>query len=55
MTIPFIDLKAQRARIGKRMDEAILRVVDHGGYIMGPEVGELESQLAEFCGAKHCY
>ncbi len=54
MSIPFIDLKAQRARIGARMDEAILRVVDHGGYIMGPEVRELESQLAEFCGAKHC-
>jgi dTDP-4-amino-4,6-dideoxygalactose transaminase len=54
MSIPFIDLKAQRTRIGKRMDEAILRVVDHGGYIMGPEVRELESQLASFCGAKHC-
>jgi len=54
MSVPFIDLKAQRARIGKRMDDAILRVVDHGGYIMGPEVRELESQLAAFCGAKHC-
>jgi dTDP-4-amino-4,6-dideoxygalactose transaminase len=54
MSIPFIDLKAQRARIGKRMDDAILRVVDHGGYIMGPEVRELESQLAAFTGAKHC-
>ncbi len=54
MNIPFIDLKAQRARIGKRMDEAVLRVVDHGGYIMGPEIRELEDKLAAFCGAKHC-
>jgi len=54
MSIPFIDLKAQRARIGTRMEEAIGRVLDHGGYIMGPEVRELEAKLAEFCGAKHC-
>lgn len=51
--IPFIDLQAQRARIGAAMDEAILRVVHHGKYIMGPEVAELEAGLAEFCGAKH--
>lgn len=54
MSIPFIDLKAQRRRLGKRIDDAILRVVDHGAYIMGPEVRELETKLAEFCGAKHC-
>jgi dTDP-4-amino-4,6-dideoxygalactose transaminase len=51
--IEFIDLGAQRRRIGRRMDEAILRVVDHGKYIMGPEIGELEKELAAFCGAKH--
>jgi dTDP-4-amino-4,6-dideoxygalactose transaminase len=51
--IEFIDLAAQRRRIGRRMDEAILRVVDHGKYIMGPEVAELEQELAAFCGAKH--
>jgi dTDP-4-amino-4,6-dideoxygalactose transaminase len=51
--IEFIDLGAQRRRIGVRMDEAIRRVVDHGRFILGPEVGELERQLAEFCGAKH--
>lgn len=50
--IPFIDLGAQRRRLGKRIDEAILRVVDHGGYIMGPEVRALETALAQFCGAK---
>src|ERR1043166_4764282 len=52
--IEFVDLGAQRRRIGARMDAAILRVVDHGRYIMGPEVAELEQQLAAFCGAKHC-
>jgi dTDP-4-amino-4,6-dideoxygalactose transaminase len=52
--IEFIDLGAQRRRIGARMDEAILRVVNHGKYIMGPEVGELERKLAAFCGVKHC-
>ena len=51
--IEFIDLAAQRRRIGRRMDEAILRVVDHGKYIMGPEVAELEKELAAYCGAKH--
>jgi len=53
MQIEFIDLGAQRRRIGRRMDEAILRVVDHGKYIMGPEVATLEKELATFCGAKH--
>jgi dTDP-4-amino-4,6-dideoxygalactose transaminase len=52
--IEFIDLGAQRRRIGARMDAAILRVVDHGKYIMGPEVAELEKKLAAFCGARHC-
>ena len=51
--IEFIDLGAQRRRIGARMDEAIRRVVDHGRYILGPEVAELERRLAEFCGARH--
>jgi dTDP-4-amino-4,6-dideoxygalactose transaminase len=51
--IEFIDLAAQRRRIGRRMDEAILRVVDHGKYIMGPEVADFEKELATFCGAKH--
>ena len=51
--IEFIDLGAQRRRLGRRVDEAILRVVDHGKYIMGPEVGIFEQELAAFCGAKH--
>ena len=51
--IEFIDLGAQRRRLGRRLDEAILRVVDHGKYIMGPEVAAFENDLAAFCGAKH--
>jgi dTDP-4-amino-4,6-dideoxygalactose transaminase len=51
--IEFVDLGAQRRRLGRQIDEAILRVVDHGKYIMGPEVGALEKELAAFCGAKH--
>ncbi len=51
--IPFIDLKAQQTLIRDDLEIAINRVMDHGAYIMGPEVLELEKQLAEFCGAKH--
>lgn len=51
--IPFIDLGAQRRRLGRRIDEAILRVVDHGAYVMGPEIAQLEAELSAFCGAKH--
>jgi dTDP-4-amino-4,6-dideoxygalactose transaminase len=52
--IPFIDLAAQQARIKPQIDAAIARVLAHGQYILGPEVRELEKQLAEFCGAKFC-
>ncbi|VVT15373.1 DegT/DnrJ/EryC1/StrS family aminotransferase [Rhizobium sp. EC-SD404] len=52
-SIPFIDLAAQQAVIRPKIDAAIARVLDHGQYIMGPEVAELEKQLAEFCGATH--
>ena len=51
--IPFIDLAAQQRLIGARIEAAIKRVLAHGGYIMGPEVAELEHQLAAFCGAKY--
>lgn len=51
--IEFIDLKAQRQRIGKAMDEAILKVVHDGNYILGEQVAEFESGLAAFCGARH--
>ena len=51
--LAFIDLQAQRARLSDRVERAIQRVLDHGRFIMGPEVAELESRLAAFCGAKH--
>jgi dTDP-4-amino-4,6-dideoxygalactose transaminase len=50
--LPFIDVAAQRRRLGNAVDTAIARVLDHGQYIMGPEVRMLESDLARFCGAK---
>jgi dTDP-4-amino-4,6-dideoxygalactose transaminase len=52
-TLPFIDLGAQRRRLGPAIDEAILKVVHHGAYIMGPEVFALEKALSAFCGASH--
>jgi dTDP-4-amino-4,6-dideoxygalactose transaminase len=51
--IPFIDVAAQRQRLGRKIDEAIARVLDHCQFIMGPEVRELETSLAAFCGARH--
>jgi dTDP-4-amino-4,6-dideoxygalactose transaminase len=51
--IEFIDLKAQRQHIGKAMDEAILKVVHDGNYILGQQVQQFETELAAFCGAKH--
>jgi UDP-2-acetamido-2-deoxy-ribo-hexuluronate aminotransferase len=53
MSVPFIDLKAQYARIQDDVNAGIQRVLEHGKYIMGPEVAEFEAKLAEFCGAKH--
>ncbi|MFQ2132939.1 DegT/DnrJ/EryC1/StrS family aminotransferase [Aeromonas hydrophila] len=50
----FIDLVAQQARIKDKIDAAIQTVLQHGAYILGPEVAELEQKLAEFTGAKHC-
>ena len=49
----FIDLKAQRARIGSRMDDAIMNAVNGGAYILGPQVKQFEDQLAAFSGVKH--
>ncbi len=52
--LPFVDLQAQRRRIGPRLDEALARVLAHGQFILGPEVRELEAKLAAFSGVKHC-
>ena len=51
--IPLIDLPAQRARLGAKVEAAIGRVLAHGQYIMGPEVLEAERRLAAHCGARH--
>lgn len=50
----FIDLKQQYLHHKKAIDQAIQRVLDHGQYILGPEVGLLEEQLAAYVGVKHC-
>ena len=52
--IDFIDLKAQQARIKDKIDAGIARVLEHGKYILGPEVAELEERLAAFVGARYC-
>lgn len=52
--IEFIDLKAQYADLKEIINARIQRVLDHGQYIMGPEVRELETQLEAYTGAKHC-
>ena len=51
--IPFIDVTAQRRRLGTVIDEAVKRVLDHCQFILGPEVREFEAALAKFCGARH--
>ena len=51
--VPFIDLAAQRRRLGTSVDEAVSRVLAHCQFINGPEVTELEAALASFSGAKH--
>lgn len=53
MAIPFIDLGAQRERIGASIEDGIKKVLAHGAYIMGPEVRTFEANLAAFAGSKH--
>jgi len=52
--LEFIDLKSQYAALKNSITQRMQRVLDHGQYIMGPEVKELEAQLAARTGAKHC-
>ncbi len=52
--IPFLDLKAQQRRIAADLRARIDRVLEHCQFILGPEVAELETALAQFCGANHC-
>lgn len=53
MPIPFIDLQAQRQRLGQPLEDAILKVVRSGAYIMGPEIAAFETAMAEFGQAPH--
>ncbi len=52
--MPFIDLKAQYRALQPQIEERIRRVLEHGQYIMGPEVFELEEKLASYVGVRHC-
>lgn len=51
--VAFIDLAAQRRHLGQVVDAAILRVLEHGLYVMGPEVARLEADLSAFCGSRY--
>ena len=52
--VPFLDLRAQQARIKDDLRRRLDAVLDHCQFVLGPEVAELEGELARFCGAKHC-
>ena len=52
--IPFLDLKAQQARMAASLRPRLEAVLQHCQFILGPEVGELEARLAAYCGARHC-
>ncbi|HEY1615015.1 MAG TPA: DegT/DnrJ/EryC1/StrS family aminotransferase [Rhizomicrobium sp.] len=52
-SIPFIDLQAQRRRLGPALERAILDAVEGGQWVMGPQVAALEKELAAFAGVKH--
>ena len=51
--IPFIDLQKQRKLLGKTLNNSIKKVFDHGNFILGPEVGELEKKLSKFSESKY--
>ena len=52
-SIPFIDLAQQQERIKPELDRRMQAVLKHGQYIMGPEITELETRLAAYCGVRH--
>jgi dTDP-4-amino-4,6-dideoxygalactose transaminase len=52
--MPFVDLQAQKRRLNGQIEAAVQRVIDHGQYVLGPEVGELERSLAARAGVGHC-
>jgi dTDP-4-amino-4,6-dideoxygalactose transaminase len=52
-SVPFIDVAAQRQRLGRAIDDAVARVLNHCQFILGPEIKAAEEQLAVFCGTRH--
>ncbi len=54
MAISFIDLGIQRQRIGAAIEASVLKVINHGAYIMGPEVRAFEADMTAFAKSKHC-
>jgi dTDP-4-amino-4,6-dideoxygalactose transaminase len=53
MAVPLLDLSRQFANLKDELNNAVLKVVEHGRFILGPEVIELEQQIANLCGVKH--
>jgi len=53
MSIPFIDLKTQYARVSGQVEQGLRAVLESGAFINGPDVARLEKRLAEYCGARH--
>ena len=53
MAVPLLDLKRQYITIKDKLDQAVLNVLDHGRFILGPEVANLEEKIASMCGTKH--
>jgi dTDP-4-amino-4,6-dideoxygalactose transaminase len=51
---PFLDLKAQYRRIKPEIDAAVMRVIESGGYVLGPEALAFEERFADYCSATHC-
>ena len=50
----FIDLKSRHNLIGEQIDKRVQVVMDHGQFILGPEVSDLEAKLTEYVGVKNC-
>src|SRR6185312_604773 len=51
--LSFYDLASQRRRLGPKLERDLIKVLDHGAFLMGPEIFELERQLAERAGTRH--
>jgi UDP-2-acetamido-2-deoxy-ribo-hexuluronate aminotransferase len=52
--VDFIDLSTQQKRVRKKIEKRLINILNHGKYIMGPEVSELEEDLSSYVGVKHC-